>query len=84
MWSYNYFKDKCRYILHYLSAIKLNLLSCQSCVPDGYEKIYPFSYARSSSGNVCLTAGVPPVSGANLKHIKNKQYLVLISSSYLQ
>ena len=24
-------------------------------------KIYPFAYARSSSGNVYLTAGVPPV-----------------------
>ena len=29
------------------------------------HKIYPFAYARSSSGNVYLTAGVPPVTTDN-------------------
>ena len=38
-------------------------------------KIYPFAYARSSSGNVYLTAGVPPVSQCHANDIDNTPVL---------
>ena len=60
---FNNFKDKCRYILHYLSATNLNLLSCHSCISDQYAK---FTHSLMRETPVAIlsygTAGVPPVN----------------------
>ena len=48
-------------IFRYLPAYNPNLLLVEHTRLVPVYKIYPFSYGRSSSGNVYLTAGVPPI-----------------------